>query len=68
MDISEELNNALFERKMKQKKLADTLNITPVTVNRWAKGKTSPRKGDFEAILKALDMSREEFFKDRRHY
>ena len=53
--LLEELENYRLENKLSQKKLAEKLDISFATVNRWFKGRNKPNKIQTYHIQKLLD-------------
>jgi len=53
--LLEELENYRLENKLSQQKLAEKLDISFATVNRWFKGRNKPNKIQTYHIKKLLD-------------
>ena len=54
-DLIKKLEIYRLENRISQKQIADRLNITFSTVNRWFNGKTTPNKIQQYHIKKLLD-------------
>jgi len=54
-DLIKKLEIYRLENRISQKQIADRLNITFSTVNRWFNGKTAPNKIQQYHIKKLLD-------------
>jgi transcriptional regulator with XRE-family HTH domain len=52
----EHLRAALHVRDIKQTTLADRLELTPLTVNRWLHGRAALSKSRWKAVLFALGL------------
>ena len=56
--LLEELENYRLENKLSQKKLAEKLDISFATVNRWFKGRNKPNQIQTYHIKKLLDTQK----------
>ena len=57
MTIGERIKQAREAKGIKQKKLAEILEVNYTTISRWEKGEREPRVGDIQKLAVALDIS-----------
>jgi len=57
MTIGERIKQARKAKGLKQKKLAEILEVNYTTISRWEKGEREPRIGDVQKLADALDIS-----------
>jgi len=54
------LKTLLHEKGIKQKWLADQLNVSEMTVSSWCNGKSTPRQKRADQIVLLLNISKDE--------
>jgi len=61
MDIGKSIKIACVENDVKQRELAETLGVTPITISKLANNRGGCKKSTLEALANAFDMPVSEF-------